>query len=97
MLWRRMNPLKRQYILADHCDKCGLCPLLRNHECNSERQEIKERCPACGKLLSHWKAGELLFHIERCKCDAARGEVGSCPFCPECCKLLAAPTPLVTQ
>jgi hypothetical protein len=83
-----MNDLKRQYILADHCDGCGLCPLLRNHECN--HNEIKEHCPACGKLLSHFRAGELLFRDERCKCDTAREEVGTCPFCPECCRLLEA-------
>jgi hypothetical protein len=85
-----MNDLKRQYILADHCDGCGLCPLLRNHECNTETREAKERCPACGKLLAHFRAGELLIRAERCKCDTAREEVGTCPFCPECCKLLEA-------
>jgi hypothetical protein len=46
---------------------------------------VKERCPACLKLLAHYKAGHLLFALreQRCRCAPL------CPFCSDCCKLLA--------
>jgi hypothetical protein len=84
-----LNTLKALYIVAPHCDGCGLVPLFRHHECN--HNEIKEHCPGCGKLLSHYRAGELLFRAERCKCETDIAEGGGCPFCLECCKLLDAP------
>lgn len=86
-----LNTLKALFIAAPHCDGCGLVPLFRNHECHAETREVMECCPSCGKLLSHYRAGELLFRAERCKCKTDIAEGGSCPFCPECCKLLDAP------
>ena len=83
-----LNTLKALFILAPHCHGCGLVPLFRNHECDTATREVKEHCPACNTLLSHYKAGELLFRAERCKCETDIAEGGSCPFCKQCCALL---------
>lgn len=79
-----MNDLKRQYILADHCDGCGVVPYMAGHSCS--RAGVEEKCPLCGKLLFLMQSGgKVLFRADgRCRC------LESCPLCQECCKLLEA-------
>jgi len=79
-----MNDLKRQYILADHCDGCGVVPYMAGHNCSPAG--VQENCPFCGKLLFIMQSGgKVLYSAEdRCRC------ANECPFCENCCRLLEA-------
>jgi hypothetical protein len=80
-------PTCRDFVLGSDCPNCGIVPLFLGHECSENDDAVKMHCPACLKLLAQYKAGQLLFTAreERCKCAPL------CPFCFECCKLLAMP------
>ena len=76
----------KPFVVGARCPSCGMVPLFRGHDCTGGT-ELREHCPACGKLLAHFKAGQLLFsaHNQICSCTSF------CPFCVDCCKWLAIP------